>query len=68
MMHFNILETKLITLNPELPLKRGFSLLFNPINNQIISKINQLKQQKQLRIKLQDGECNVSIKLNKHAP
>ncbi len=57
----NILETKLTTLNPELPLKRGFSLLFNPTNNQIISKINQLKKQKQLRIKLQDGECNITL-------
>ncbi len=56
-----LLNTKLTALNPTHPLQRGFSLLFNPQNNQIISKINQLKKQPTLKIKLQDGECIVRL-------
>ncbi len=56
---YNNINSKLEVLNPQLTLKRGYSI--TKLNNKIITSINEIKQDDLLNIKVFDGNIKAKV-------
>lgn len=56
------LNNILITLNPINILERGYTLIMDK-QCHVISSIEELKEQKEINIKMQDGSANVEVSI-----
>jgi exodeoxyribonuclease VII large subunit len=56
---FKGLENRLLALSPLAVLKRGYAVITK--NEQVVSRVTQVKQEDALRVRLQDGEFNARV-------